>query len=71
MHLRNLESLSGLNKLSQTEAESLESLLTIDEISHSLKLVFYCATIAYHVGLNADLGWPQGIRPMSKKSRHL
>ena len=20
---------------------------------------FYCATIAYHVELNADLGWPQ------------
>ena len=22
---------------------------------------FYCATIAYHVGLNAVLGWPRGI----------
>ena len=28
---------------------------------------FYCATIAYHVGLNADLGWPQA-RPTSKKT---
>ena len=32
---------------------------------------FYCATIAYHVGLNAVLGWPQGIRRTSKKNRHL
>ena len=39
LHLKNLESLSGLNKLSQIEAESLEGLLTIDEISHSLKLM--------------------------------
>ena len=32
---------------------------------------FYCATIAYHGGLNAVLGWPQGLRPTSKKNRHL
>ena len=25
------------------------------------KNLFYYATIAYHVGLNAVLGWPQGI----------
>ena len=25
------------------------------------KTQFYYTTIAYHVGLNADLGWPQGI----------
>ena len=25
------------------------------------KADFYCATIAYHVGLIAVLGWPQGI----------
>ena len=34
-------------------------------------VLFYYATIAYHVGLNAVLGWPQGIRPTSKKNRHL
>ena len=39
-----------------------------DEI---LEPPFYCTTIAYHVGLNAVLGWPQGIRPTSKKNRHL
>ena len=32
---------------------------------------FNCATIAYHVGLYAVLGWLQGIRPTSKKNRHL
>ena len=26
---------------------------------------------AYHVGLNAVLGWPQASRPKSKKNRHL
>ena len=36
-----------------------------------IKFTFYYATIAYHVGLNAVLGWPQGIRPTSKKKRHL
>ena len=32
---------------------------------------FYCATIAYYVGLNAVLGWPQASWPTSKKNRHL
>ena len=32
---------------------------------------FYCTTIAYQVGLNAVLGWPQASRPTSKKNRHL
>ena len=32
---------------------------------------FYLATIAYHVRLNAVLGWPQASWPTSKKNRHL
>ena len=36
------------------------------------KCKFYYATIAYHVGLNAVLGWPQGIRANAlEKKRHL
>ena len=36
-HLKNLESLSGVHKLSPNDAESLEGVLTVDEISSSLK----------------------------------
>ena len=43
-------------------------LVCADQISNcpldgvlTYKNLFYCATIAYHVGLIAVLGWPQGI----------
>ena len=33
----------------------------VPQTEHSLNVSLYYATIAYHVGLNAVLGWPQGI----------
>ena len=35
--------------------------LTYKNLIYLLNFVFYYATIAYHVGLIAVLGWPQGI----------
>ena len=29
--------------------------------------VFYCAIIAYHVELNADVGWPQALANVQEK----
>ena len=37
----------------------LDRVLTYKNLIYLLNLQFYYATIAYHVGLNADLGWPQ------------
>ena len=43
--------------------------LQISKVTNTLQecltFLFYCTTIAYHVELNADLGWPQasGHRP--------
>ena len=49
----------------------LDRVLTYKNLVYLLNFQFYCTTIAYHVGLNAVLRWPQGIRPTSKKNRHL
>ena len=38
---------------------------------NTVKYQFYCATVAYHVGVNAVLRWPQVSWPTSKKNRHL
>ena len=35
---------------------------------YDFRLLLRYIIIAYHVGLNAVLGWPQGIRPKSKKN---
>ena len=48
----------------------LDRVLTYKNLIYLLNLQFYCATIAYHVGLNAVLGWPQesGQRLRKKKT---
>ena len=39
----------------------------ISSFCFNSKSLFYCATVAYHVGLIAVLRWPQA-RPTSKKN---
>ena len=34
--------------------------LNSEQLKLALIIIFYCGTIAYHVGLNAVLGWPPG-----------
>ena len=44
-------------------AQSLKVMISTSKFP---EFQFYCATIVYHVELNADFGWPT-----SKKNRHL
>ena len=49
----------------------MDRVLTYKNLIYLLNLQFYYATIAYHVGLNAVLGWPPGIMANVLEKRHL
>ena len=49
----------------------LDRILTYKSLIYLLNLQFYYATIAYHVGLNAVLGWPLATANVLEKKTFL
>ena len=49
----------------------LDRVLTYKNLIYLLNLQFYCATIAYHVGLNALLVAARHRRPTLEKNKHV
>ena len=54
-----------LCKETNTQMHTVSYITSLVEVNS--KNTFYCATIAYHVELNADLGWPQAPANVQEK----